>query len=474
MVATRLITASASLDGGALSTPLGRLKRAGDLSSDVVVPNNMAVAPTLTVSAPYGASYMPTGSSLLSTTANVAASGAYFTMYNMADWSVYFTYNGIDYYVGPNTQTEVSGVSALAFTHDGQFFEYVGRQGDQLQFIVDGKIALPNFQQVPTASGYSVVNALVDLGSRARRRVLVLMRTNGFGGLRVAPTDTIAPLDISDIPSMSVISDSYGVQDTTAFGGGGSYLNAAARLGFLPKFNITPGGGSGYVNPGSANKNFIDSTRVAAWLRGTADLGFVAGGINDSTTGMAANSLSLFQQFRAANPNGVLAVMGPWNPNGQSLGSGQTKRDVIKASLQQIVGPWLFIDNLAGTVTTSNGVTIRVGNAPWQTGDGRSVTFTAPLVAATSGTLTSGWGGSTGSYTMIFSDFSTRSVALTNGSTAVSWTGAVTASANAGAYSSAPGNSVAYISDGTHANKAGNEAYGAMLAEAFRQGILAL
>lgn len=474
MVATRPITDSASLDGGALNTPLGRLKRAADLSRFLQMPSNMAVTPAFTISAPYGASYMPAGSSFLSVTANIAASGAYFTMYNMADWAVYFSYNGADYYVGPSSQTEVSGISVVAFDHDGQFFEYVGRQGDQIQLLVDGKIASPTVIQVPTAGGYSVVNVLVDFGTRAKREVIAIIRTNGFAGLRVASTDNISPVDLADIPSMSVISDSYGVQNTAAFSGGGAYLNACARLGMLPKFNISPGGGSGYVTAGSGGKTFLDSTRVAAWLRGSPDLGFVAGGINDSTIGMAAASLSLFQQYRAANPKGVLAAMGPWNPNGQSLGSGQGKRDLIKASIQQISGPWIFIDNLDGKVTTSNGKTRYVGHAPWQTGDGRAIAFTAALTAATSGTLTSAWNGTTGSYVLIFSDFSTRTATLTNGSTSVSWTGAVTATAAAGAYSAAPGNSVAYISDGVHANPPGNEAYGALLAGGLRQGIMML
>lgn len=59
------------------------------------------------------------------------------------------------------------------------------------------------------------------------------------------------------------------------------------------------------------------------------------------------------------------------------------------------------------------------------------LTFTAALTAATSGTLTAGWGGTTGSYTIYFSDSSYKTATLTNGSTAVSWTGAVTATANA-------------------------------------------
>ncbi|WP_374413261.1 hypothetical protein [Novosphingobium colocasiae] len=61
-----------------------------------------------------------------------------------------------------------------------------------------------------------------------------------------------------------------------------------------------------------------------------------------------------------------------------------------------------------------------------------AITFTGALVAATSATLTSAFSGATNpNYIITFSDGSTRTVTLTNGSTAVSWTGAVTATASA-------------------------------------------
>lgn len=60
-----------------------------------------------------------------------------------------------------------------------------------------------------------------------------------------------------------------------------------------------------------------------------------------------------------------------------------------------------------------------------------AITFTAALTGATSGTLTAGFGGVTGTYEIEFSDGSLRMCAFTNGSTAASWTGAVTATASA-------------------------------------------
>lgn len=59
------------------------------------------------------------------------------------------------------------------------------------------------------------------------------------------------------------------------------------------------------------------------------------------------------------------------------------------------------------------------------------IAFTGSLSAATSGTLSTGFASLTGGYTITFSDGSTRNVTLTAGSTAVTWAGAVTATAQA-------------------------------------------
>lgn len=61
-----------------------------------------------------------------------------------------------------------------------------------------------------------------------------------------------------------------------------------------------------------------------------------------------------------------------------------------------------------------------------------ALTFTAPLVAALSGTLTAPFAGPTrNDYVLTFSDGSTQIVTLTNSSTAVSWISPVTATAAA-------------------------------------------
>lgn len=100
------------------------------------------------------------------------------------------------------------------------------------------------------------------------------------------------------------------------------------------------------------------------------------------------------------------------------------------------------IANLAMNGATSSRFALRAGNMLQQvspeicffqigtTNSAGSVTarvFTAPLVTATSGTLTANFVGTSGQYPTKFSDGSVRQVTYTNGSANVTWTGAVTA-----------------------------------------------
>lgn len=60
-----------------------------------------------------------------------------------------------------------------------------------------------------------------------------------------------------------------------------------------------------------------------------------------------------------------------------------------------------------------------------------SFSFTASLSAASSGTLTASWSGTTGQYFVVFDSGDQRTVTLTNGTTSATWSGAVTAGTEA-------------------------------------------
>ncbi|MFD1951866.1 SGNH/GDSL hydrolase family protein [Sphingomonas arantia] len=389
-------------------------------------------------------------------------------------WPYTFTYNGIDYYNGPPGATETTSLAAIGMIHDGRFLGVYSRWNDQVQMIVDGQFVTTPFISLGAGTGAQGKPLVVDFGSSARRSIIYLTRTSGFAGFRIGAGDTLEPLDLSQTPRMSMLSDSYGGSTSRDIPGGGNFGNAAVRLGIYD-FSQSPGGGSGYITLGTGGKVFGEASRVAAMVAGSPDLVYVSGGVNDGIPGIGEAAAALFTQLREALPKAVIAVQAPWSPNGENIDSAIQKRDLIFAAARALPGPWVLINSLAGTWENSSGRTGRAGNAPWQTGDGRGVSFTTALDAATAGTLTSGWNGGSGSRKILFDDGSVRDVVMTAGSAAVTWTGAVSHSAGAlaTAYTSVAGNS-RYISDGTHYGSEGNNYGGGSQATALRAAILAI
>jgi hypothetical protein len=99
-------------------------------------------------------------------------------------------------------------------------------------------------------------------------------------------------------------------------------------------------------------------------------------------------------------------------------------------------------------------------NGAWTTGTGGEIAFNAALSGATSGTLATPWLRNSGTYTVLFSDGSTRSISFTQNSAAVSWTGAVTATQDARFYSGTPGSSIYLLtSDMSHPSRNGAAEY---------------
>ena len=82
----------------------------------------------------------------------------------------------------------------------------------------------------------------------------------------------------------------------------------------------------------------------------------------------------------------------------------------------------------SGTLTTA--WTQDTGTGVFATDFTASLSFTGALVAATSGTLTANWTSESGTAKVTFSDGSIQYCLFTNGSTAVTWINAVTATAN--------------------------------------------
>lgn len=92
------------------------------------------------------------------------------------------------------------------------------------------------------------------------------------------------------------------------------------------------------------------------------------------------------------------------------------------------------------TFAHDGGEPVTLSGPSYITGVGSQLSFTGALVDATSATLSSAWQGPTGPYTVTFSDGTRKTSTLTNNSAALSWTGAVTATAIASCCSIAAGN----------------------------------
>lgn len=452
--------------------PLGKLLRAVNTRPRKSgVPSVMATPPTITVAAAYGTFSM--GASSVSITVDMNSNNQYYHMLNRSQWSLVTTYNTVNFYKGPqNGNTDAGATTVIAFRHNGRRFGIYDRINNNITVLVNGELVSATPINTGTGTGISVVPITIDFGSYDDREIVIISRTPGFGAIRIDAGDTISPIDLTEQPRVSAMTDSYGAGSTPYLNGNGPYGAAALRLGMY-NFNISAEGGSGFTKPGNAGHTFLDTNRVACLLYGTPDLIRVAGGINDGNAtaaevGVAA--ANLFGQIRAACPQSVISVIAPWCPPSSTISFAQARRDSILAALQSVGGLWYHIDTTNSTWLTSNGKTGLIGPAggPWQSGDGQATTLTADLVAATSATLSSTWARTTGTYNIIFSDGTVKSVTLTNGSASVSWTGAVTATANIGVYTSTAGNSVRFINstDLTHFNPVGFDYAGALIAQA--------
>ena len=123
--------------------------------------------------------------------------------------------------------------------------------------------------------------------------------------------------------------------------------------------------------------------------------------------------------------NGVLAIDGSFAGQYSLFTGGVTQIAPTVAGSAWVVGDYIQINGTVKTLyklatfVSGNIFTIQQANFP--------VATTAPPFG-TSATLTSGFAGKTGTYLTYFTDGQTKNVSYTNGSTAISWTGALTGS----------------------------------------------
>ena len=283
---------------------------------------------------------------------------------------------------------------------DGPAFEVLFAGSDIcVTLVVDGKYMAPQIIRTAFSGGMpgaalSAPNSLVrfDFGSAALRKVSVYARSSqGPCSIIVGADDHLTPWDRSGEASFAAMADSYGGAFGPNWGVSGPFWEAAALLG-IPHLDLDAAGGTGYgpnnANPDTRNPGNAFGARLPSSVNAQPDLFLTAGGINDNNSipapplyataaealaGFNANVTAYYSDLRTALPESVLAASGPWAPRAASPTDpvAQSKADTIKAALQRVGGPWVFLDNLNGGWVNSSGASAPP-NGPWQTGTGNS------------------------------------------------------------------------------------------------------
>ncbi len=291
------------------------------------------------------------------------------------------------------------GVCGLHFVFSGRAFEVLFSGGDLwVTLVVDGQYVAPRLIRTSMAGGISgallsVQDCLTrfDFGSAAARHVSLYGRSSrGPCSIVIAPGDSLQAWDRSAEPSMAVMADSYGGGSARNWGAG-PFWEAAALLG-IPHLDVDALGGTGYsrhnANADTRNPGNTFRARLPSSVDIQPDLFITAGGINDNNAfpmaglyATGADALAAFNEgvagyytdLRAALPDSVLVSLGPWAPNTSNATyvMAQPMAVTIKAALQAVGGPWVFLDNLNGGWVNSSGASAPASGA-WQTGTGNT------------------------------------------------------------------------------------------------------
>jgi hypothetical protein len=322
---------------------------------------------------------------------------------------------------------------------DAPDFEFYANTG-RYEIYVDGKPLAGNPFNTVTPN----VQKKVALGSAKLRRIEFRFNkaTTTITGVTVRKPYSVWPAPAIG-PLVFWQGDSWG--EGPPYGDlvnpGDGYI---MQLGRMNNWNTVAAGigGTGWL--ASPPNDALPRAETLADYPNAALIGW-SFGINDGSAVPADITTAVkatLTRARVLQPNALFVVTGPWRGPGQA--PSQAISDAVKAGFDAVKDDrMLFIDTYAEN--WQNGVGAGYG------GLARSgpLTFTSTPTAAISATLTAAWGGANGSYTVTFQTATggvNKTVTLTNGSTAVSWTGAVTAtSVDAWAVNATGGNSDLYF-----------------------------
>lgn len=370
--------------------------------------------------------------------------------------------------------TGASNVSRWTIrTDETLVYVRVTRAAYGYRFLVDGRYIANEVVYTSASSPGSTTEYFpITMPAGVKDLTVEIQRDCRLSTIYVRDRFSVAYPSVEGPTCMVAISDSYGQGANAEDGnfqtawGNGFVFQLGDLLGFT-HVTSSASGGTGWATTTGGTYGF--ETRITngdiaiGATQLPPDLILLQGSINNQATSagsVQAACLAGLHAVRSQYPGIPIMVLGAFpGASGPSAGL-LAAEGAVQAAVTA------FADSLCAFIPIST------AQVPWISGVGRRIRFTGNLAAATSGTLVTPWTGTTGTYTLLFSDDTSKAtVTLTNGSTAVTWSGAVTATAVASATptGSQGGNSVLYTDqDGIHPPAAGHGLFAAYAANAIR------
>ncbi len=293
----------------------------------------------------------------------------------------------------------VGSVQTLRFRTDAPVFELTGVIPDgtatAVTLIVDGRRVPVKILSCHTGRGsWTVGTVRVDFGSRRVRDIWI--NTGIYlAFIKLEQGSSLLAVGDTEDPQITMVGDSYLAVSSEVFSSGGAIaLSLATRLG-VRKIATDGIGGTGYWNSGGDLGNLndrlpahaADNSQIYVVMAGVNDYGDIVGGVGlrwpDRNQYESAVQRYL-EGLRAAQPDALIVVTAPLSPipslsdasyianpqtNTSGIGDCLYKASVVKAAVQRIAAPWVYIDSLMGTGwLNSSGAVGDVTNLQWFTG----------------------------------------------------------------------------------------------------------
>lgn len=257
--------------------------------------------------------------------------------------------------------------------------------------IVDGELisAAALSASRGTPGGWTAGTLVVDFHTRTMRDIWI--ETAMFlAHIKIDANDTLLDANDQSEPQFTVVGDSYQQTRSNAFPFDEAIaLEIGARLG-VRKVAVDAIGGTGYYNTNNNLGNLND--RLSAHSGDNSMVYVVMAGLNDygDTSGWPTRAeyehsvYDYVKNLRAMQPKALIVLTAPFCPvppfsdtlwianaatNTSGMGDYLYKANLQKDAVQQIAGPWVYIDVLmGGGWLSSSGATGDITGLQWFTG----------------------------------------------------------------------------------------------------------